>query len=234
MAQKRQRILCVDYNADVREMLAALLGAAGYDATAVAAPHDAEQLVSGEGFDLFILDKVPRVGPGLKLCRELRRRHPHTPIIVYSADVSEHHRREAAEAGATACVDKPDVRPLVSAVEKLISRECRERHCPAARSAARQRVVVGGDDVEDELYGERRRHDAHDAGDDVHLALADARHQTPAQVERDGRERVHERERHAERIDHHEGRDEGSQPELHQPLTHLHSAPDRKNPRGQL
>lgn len=180
MGRKRQRILCVDYNADVREMLAALLGAAGYDATAVAAPQDAERFVSGEGFDLFILDKVPRVDPGLKLCRELRRRHPHTPIIVYSADVSERHHREAAEAGATACIDKPDVRPLVRAVENLIRCECRGRPYPAARSAARQRVVAGGDAVQDELHGVRRHHDAHDAGDDVHLALADARHQTPA------------------------------------------------------
>lgn len=149
VAQKRQRILCVDYDADVREMLAALLGAAGYDATPVAAPQGAERFVHGEGFDLFILDKVPRLDPGLKLCRELRRRYPHTPIIVYSADVSERHHREVAEAGAAVCVDKPEVRPLIRAVENLIGRECGKRPRPAARSAALQRVVVGGDAVKD-------------------------------------------------------------------------------------
>jgi CheY-like chemotaxis protein len=134
MGHKKQRILCVDYNADVREMLAALLCAAGYDATAVAAPQDAERPAPREGFDLFILDRVPRIDPGLKLCRELRRRHPRTPIIVYSADVSERHHREAAEAGATACIDKPDVKPLVRAVENLIGCERGEWPYPAARS----------------------------------------------------------------------------------------------------
>lgn len=176
----RRRILCVDYNADVREMLAALLSASGYDATSVASPREAGRLASRESFDLFILDRAPRIDPDLRLCRELRRRHPHTPIIFYSADVSDRHRREAMEAGATLCVDKPDVRPLVRAVEDLTGCECRKRSLPAACSTAHQRVVAGGDAVRGEPRGERRGHDARDAGDDLHLALADARHQTLA------------------------------------------------------
>ena len=180
MAQKRRRILCVDYNADVREMLAALLSASGYDVTAVAAPQDAERLASRESFDLFILDRAPRIDPDLQLCRELRRRHPQTPIIFYSADVSERHHREALDAGATRCVDKPDVRPLLRAVEDLTKCECRKRSLPAPCSSAHQRVLAGGDAVRSELRGERRGHDARDAVDDMHLALADARHQTPA------------------------------------------------------
>lgn len=147
MAHERRRILCVDYDEDVREMLAALLRASGYEATAVAAAQDAERLASLGGFDLFIIDKVPRVDPGLKLCRELRRRHPHTPIIVYSADVSERHRREAMDAGATACVDKPDVRPLVRAVENLSRREGRRATYAPADPAARPRRDVAGDAV---------------------------------------------------------------------------------------
>jgi DNA-binding response OmpR family regulator len=122
MRQIRQRILCVDDNADVREMLTALLGAAGYDATAISADRDDGRFFARDGFDLFILDRASRTDAGLELCRELRGRHPDTPIIVYSADAFERHHREAAEAGATACVDKPLIKPLVRAVEKLIRR----------------------------------------------------------------------------------------------------------------
>ena len=185
MRQIRQRILCVDDNADVREMLTALLGAAGYDATAVATARDAARLVARDGFDLFILEKVSRADAGLELCRELRRRHPDTPIIIYSADVFERHHREAARAGATACVDKPHIKPLMGAVKKLI----RKGSGGGSRSAARERVVVGGDAVEDELHGERRHHDAHDARDDVHFTFADARHQayTPLRGRRERR-----------------------------------------------
>jgi DNA-binding response OmpR family regulator len=123
MQQIRQRILCVDDNADIREMLTSLLGAAGYDATSVATVQDATRCAAGDGFDLFILDKVSHTGAGLELCRELRRQHPDTPIIIYSADVFEWHHREAAEAGATAYVDKPYIKPLVRAVKKLIKQD---------------------------------------------------------------------------------------------------------------
>jgi CheY-like chemotaxis protein len=120
MQQFRQRILCVDGNPDIREMLTMLLGAAGYETTSVATGQDAARFVARDGFDLFILDKMSRTDAGLELCRELRQRHPHIPIIIYSADARERHHREAVEAGATVCVDKPHIEPLVSAVQKLI------------------------------------------------------------------------------------------------------------------
>jgi CheY-like chemotaxis protein len=171
MQQIRKRILCVDDNADICEMLTSLLGAAGYDATSVATAQDATRFAAGEGFDLFILDKVRRNGTGLELCRELRRQHPDTPIIIYSADVFERHHREAARAGATACVAKPHIKPLLSAVMQLINQKAVRSY-----SAARERIIVGVDGVEGGLHGDRRHHDAHDARDDVHFAFADARH----------------------------------------------------------
>ena len=125
MNQIRRRILCVDENADVREMLTALLGAAGYDATAVSAAGVAARSFARDGFDLFILDGASRTDAGWELCRGLRVLHPDTPIIIYSADAFERHHREAAEAGATACVDKPNIRPLVRAVEELVGRSIR-------------------------------------------------------------------------------------------------------------
>ena len=120
MQQIRQRILCVDDNADICEMLTTLLGAAGYDVTSVATVQAVTRCAAGDGFDLFILDKVSHIGTGLELCRELRRQHPDIPIIIYSADVFERHHRAAARAGATTYVDKPHIKPLIHAVEKLI------------------------------------------------------------------------------------------------------------------
>lgn len=120
MRQIRPRILCADDNADIREMLAVLLYSAGYDVTSAATAREANLLAAALRFDLFILDKMPPRGGGLELCRELRRRHPHTPVIIYSADASANHQREAAQAGAAACVNKPHVSPLVSAVNELM------------------------------------------------------------------------------------------------------------------
>ena len=120
MRHTRPRILCADDNADIREMLAVLLDSAGYDVTSAATAREANLLAAAIRFDLFILDRMPPRGGGLELCRELRRRHPHTPVIIYSADASANHHREAAQAGAAACVDKPHITPLVSAVNELM------------------------------------------------------------------------------------------------------------------
>ena len=134
----RQRILCVDGNPDIREMLITLLGAVGYEATSVATEQDAARFVARDGFDLFILDKMSGTGAGLELCRELRQQHPHIPIIIYSADAYERHHREAVEAGATVCVDKPHIKPLVRAVQNLLQQIAGR----GSNSAVRERVEV--------------------------------------------------------------------------------------------
>jgi CheY-like chemotaxis protein len=121
MLPAKRRILCVDDNADICEMLTSLLGHAGYDVTTAATVEEALRLAEG-GFDLFILDKMEPRDTGLELCRELRRRHLDTPIIIYSADAFERDHREAFEAGATRYVDKPDTVALVEAVRKLLGR----------------------------------------------------------------------------------------------------------------
>jgi CheY-like chemotaxis protein len=119
MCPAKRRILCVEDNADILGMLTALLGREGYDTSTAAAVEEALRLADG-GFDLFILDKMEPRDTGLELCRELRRRHPDTPIIVYSADAFERHHREAFEAGATRYVNKPDTTALVVAVRNLL------------------------------------------------------------------------------------------------------------------
>lgn len=149
MQQIRQRILCVDGNQDIREMLTTLLGAAGYEATSVATGQDAAPFVARDGFDLFILDKMSRTDAGLELCRELRQQHPHIPIIIYSADAYEKHHREAAEAGATVCVDKPHIKPLISAVQKLISGSVPNGEAKQARGKGLQQSATRPDGVTD-------------------------------------------------------------------------------------
>jgi DNA-binding response OmpR family regulator len=119
MQQIRQRILCVDDNADICEMLTTLLDVAGYDAASASTVEEAKRFAATESFDLFILDTMSPHSTGLELCRELRRRHPHTPVIIYSGHVFERYHREAAQAGATAFVNKPHIKELVNAVNKL-------------------------------------------------------------------------------------------------------------------
>lgn len=106
MQPVKRRIFCVEDNADISEMLTALLGSNGYEATTAATAADALRL-AGEGFDLFILDKIEGRSIGLELCRELRRRNPDTPILIYSADAFEWHHRRRSRPGRPSTSTSP-------------------------------------------------------------------------------------------------------------------------------
>ena len=118
MQPVKRRILCVDDNDDICQMLTRLFAREGYETAPASTVEEAMRLARAERFDLFVLDKIT---PHFDLCRELRRVHADRPIVIYSADAFERHHREASEAGATAYVDKPGVEPLVSAVKKLLA-----------------------------------------------------------------------------------------------------------------
>lgn len=120
MPHIRRCILCVEDNADICEMLGTLLGMEGYEVICASTVEEAKQFAAADRFDLFILDRMTPRGVGLELCRELRQRHPHTPVIIYSGEARERDHKAAAEAGATAYVNKPQIKELVSAVNKHV------------------------------------------------------------------------------------------------------------------
>lgn len=73
---------------------------------------------------LFVVDFWLSGNSSLMLLREIRRRHPMTPVLVISADDDDVVRSKAAEAGGTAFINKqasPD--EFVRAAECLLSGE---------------------------------------------------------------------------------------------------------------
>lgn len=70
--------------------------------------------------DLYILDYHLPDGNGLDLIREIRQRDSHVPIIFLSAEADMSIHREAREAGAQHCFEKPaDVFMLLSLAKQL-------------------------------------------------------------------------------------------------------------------
>ena len=78
------RLLHVEDDADVRRIVAIILGA---DADIVAAPtlRDAQNLLQNQRFDLAILDATLPDGNGLDLIAQLNQSEPPTPVILFSA-----------------------------------------------------------------------------------------------------------------------------------------------------
>src|SRR5947209_4139768 len=88
-------LLFVDDSAFFRNMLVPVLKAAGYDVTAVAAPHDALAIIKkGQRFDAIISDiEMPGMN-GFELAEAIRAdaRCAHVPIIALSSIRSEERR----------------------------------------------------------------------------------------------------------------------------------------------
>lgn len=128
MQPAKCRILCVDDHEDTSFMLTHLLGQSDYEVIVANTIDDALKLISREEFDLYVLDKRLPDGSGLDLCRKLNEVTPSVPVIFYSGDAYDLHRREGLCAGAEAYVPKPHVEELIKTVQHLLA----EKDCAAA------------------------------------------------------------------------------------------------------
>jgi DNA-binding response OmpR family regulator len=102
----RQRILVVDDEPQIRQVLNAYLSGRGFD---VREANDGDRALETFGAwqpDLVVTDlSMPRMG-GISLCKEIRKRSA-VPIIVLSVREEESTKVEALECGADDYVTKP-------------------------------------------------------------------------------------------------------------------------------
>ncbi len=100
-------ILFVDDDPDIREMIQAVLRAAGFRVSAADNAANVLQLAATERYDALVLDHwMPQV-TGLELCRQIRRFDRTTPILICSGAVSAADKEAAVLAGAQGYVGKP-------------------------------------------------------------------------------------------------------------------------------
>lgn len=101
------RILVVDDDSRLRELLIAFLGAHEID---VSGATDASEMLNHPqlgAFDLYILDiNLPGMN-GWDLCRQLRDQGNNTPIIMLTARSEDHDRIHGLELGADDYLPKP-------------------------------------------------------------------------------------------------------------------------------
>ncbi|PYS45844.1 MAG: hypothetical protein DMF68_21015 [Acidobacteria bacterium] len=130
MQPAKCRILYVDDHEDTSFMLTHLLGQSDYEVVTAPSIERTLELIREERFDLYVLDKRLPDGSGLDLCKRLNELTPEVPIIFYSGDAYELHRKEGIDAGADAYVIKPNVDKLIDKVHEILS----EQECSAAVS----------------------------------------------------------------------------------------------------
>jgi CheY-like chemotaxis protein len=122
---KKQRILIVDDEAPMRELLLESLSPEGYDLVAATDGRDALNQVLRQAPDLILMDvRMPKLD-GVTLCKALRieKETQTIPIIVLTALASRDRLEECMAAGADDFISKPfdvvELRIRVRAMLKL-------------------------------------------------------------------------------------------------------------------
>lgn len=140
------RILLVDDDREIRELITAYLGRNGMQVTAVPdGRHMRAELERSGPFDLVILDLMLPGDDGLALCRELRTgKHKATPILMLTARGDEADRILGLEMGADDYLPKPfAARELLARLRSVLRRT--RMLPPNMRSTEEARFLAFGD-----------------------------------------------------------------------------------------
>ncbi|MYN24917.1 response regulator [Duganella levis] len=116
------RILIVDDDADIRQLLSDYLGSNGYHPVCADGGAAMRQALANDRIDLVIMDLMMPGEDGLELCRELRSRR-NTPVIMLTARGTLIDRIIGLEVGADDYLPKPfDPRELLARIKVILRR----------------------------------------------------------------------------------------------------------------
>jgi DNA-binding response OmpR family regulator len=117
------RVMVVDDDLTVREVVVTYLRAAGYDVGEAADGESALDGLRDHPADLVVLDLMLPGIDGLEVCRRIRAKGDDVPVIMLTALGSETDRVVGLERGADDYVTKPfSPRELVLRVESVLRR----------------------------------------------------------------------------------------------------------------
>jgi two-component system, OmpR family, phosphate regulon response regulator OmpR len=143
MTSTKTRILVVDDDLRLRDLLNRYLSEQGYSVRAVADGNDMNRWLARERYDLMVLDLMMPGEDGLSICRRLRGLGELIPIIMLTAKGDDVDRIVGLEVGADDYLPKPfNPRELVARIQAVL-RRVPEPPPPGAPTADQQVVTFG-------------------------------------------------------------------------------------------
>ncbi len=135
MAANKQRILIVDDDENIAELISLYLTKECYDTRIVGDGESALEAVSSFAPNLILLDLMLPGIDGYQVCREIRK-DSSTPIIILSAKGEVFDKVLGLELGADDYMEKPfDSKELVARVKAVLRRYQVEPAAPVAESS---------------------------------------------------------------------------------------------------
>jgi DNA-binding response OmpR family regulator len=122
--EKAHRIIVLDDEVELRNMLSRFLTAEGYQVRAVADSARLDRLLERQPFDLLVLDLMMAHEDGLSVCRRLRAEGQTIPILMLTARGDPLDRVIGLESGADDYLPKPFLpRELVARIRAMLRRQ---------------------------------------------------------------------------------------------------------------
>jgi two-component system, NtrC family, response regulator AtoC len=144
----KSKVLIVDDDTSMCELLADGLIQHGYQARWNASPHEALTQLAEHDFDVVLTDINMRDMSGLELCQKATEAYPELPVIVITAFGSMETAVQAIRAGAYDFITKPfDIDVVAIAIERAV------KHGVLTREVRRLQRAVDESRRFDELLG---------------------------------------------------------------------------------
>ncbi len=143
MTHQKRKILIVDDDARLRDLLLRYLDEQGFAVQAAPNGQFMDKLINRELFDLIVLDLMLPQEDGLSICRRLRAAGTTTPIVMLTAKGEEVDRIVGLEMGADDYLPNPfNPRELVARINAVLRRVA-EAGPPAAPAGDNETVSFG-------------------------------------------------------------------------------------------
>ncbi|TKD67898.1 response regulator transcription factor [Pseudalkalibacillus hwajinpoensis] len=144
-----QKILVVDDEISILTLLQFNLEQAGYEVVTAENGAEALEVVLAEKPKCIILDLMLPEMDGLEVCKELRQRHIHTPVLMLTAKDDEFDKVLGLELGADDYMTKPfSPREVVARVKAILRRVKQlEESKAASEMEEEEKIQVGQLDV---------------------------------------------------------------------------------------
>ncbi|HYP99993.1 MAG TPA: sigma-54 dependent transcriptional regulator [Polyangiaceae bacterium] len=144
----KAKVLIVDDDTSMCELLAEGLVQHGYEARWNSSPQEALAQLADHEFDVVLTDINMRDMSGLELCQKATEAHPQLPVIVITAFGSMETAVQAIRAGAYDFITKPfDIDVVAIAIERAV------KHGVLTREVQRLQRAVDESRRFDELLG---------------------------------------------------------------------------------
>jgi len=142
MADQNKKILVVDDDIRLRELLQRYLTEQGFSIKGVSDSKEMDVVLASETVDLLVLDLMLPGEDGLSICRRIRGTGTMLPIVMLTARGDEVDRIIGLEMGADDYLPKPfNPRELLARINAVLRRH--ERLQPSAPAANSDNVTIG-------------------------------------------------------------------------------------------